>query len=117
MSISMDLGEKLTKSRFFGISVEQIWVRKTITIWTPARKVFLFRTMKNLDFGGQISPTDRSLFSLNSPIRRPEKGGPRAKTPGCFPWISEFARGSPASPAKGRKRHPLGAGKHAAELG
>ena len=32
---SMDFGEKLQKNRFFGISVEQIWVRKTITRWTP----------------------------------------------------------------------------------
>ena len=75
----MDFGEKFKKSRFFGISVEQVWVKKTITIWTPFPDIVLFRSMKNLDFGGQISPTNRSLFSLNSPIRRPEKEGPRAK--------------------------------------
>ena len=76
---SMDFGEKIKKSRNFGISVEQIWVKKPITIWTPFPDRVLFRTMKNLDFGAQISPTDRSLFSRNSPIRRPEKGGLRAR--------------------------------------
>ena len=51
--------------------------------------------MKNLDFGGQISPTDRSFFSLNSPNLWPEKGGLRARNPECFPSILSCAPREP----------------------
>ena len=53
-----------------------------------------------------------------------KKGVPRARNYRRKPSISELARSSPVkpgqarrSPAKRRKRHPLGAGVHAAELG
>ena len=56
-----------------------MWVRKTITRWTPACNIVLFWYITGTDFGRKIWPWDRSLFSLNSPTQILEFGGARAK--------------------------------------
>ena len=54
--------QKTEKKQFSGISVDQIWYRKTIAVRTPACHRSKFRPMKNIDLGGPISSTDRTQF-------------------------------------------------------
>ena len=67
--------------------------------------------------GGQVSSTDRNSVFVNSSINGPESAGskvpPVAPTDGAPVCPVEPQR----SPTHGRKRQPLGAGEHAAELG
>ena len=66
---------------------------------------------------GKTAKTTESIqlfFAPNSRMLSCEKGGGPENSPECFTTISADA---PVSPGEGRKRRPLGAGKHAAELG
>ena len=68
---------------------------KPIARWTPACNAFLFGYITGADFSRQISATDTTLFSQETIIRSSDFGGLRARNPGWFPSISEFARGRP----------------------
>ena len=92
-------------------------MRKTITRWTPACNIVLFWYITGTDFGRKIWPWDRSLFSLNSPTQILDLGGARAKPAFENPGYPRQPAGAPLIATDPRKRLPLGAGKHAAELG
>ena len=78
----------------------------------------LFGDIEGTDFGRKIWPWDRSLFRI---IRATENhgfgGSPRQATHIEIHRSPNSPAGAPRSPGDRRKRQPLGAGKHAAELG
>ena len=63
--------------------------------------------------GAQVSFTDKDSVFANLPMNGPHFGG--SKWP--FDWRQNGAPVCPTEPGDRRKRQPLGAGKHAAELG
>ena len=69
--------------------------------------------------GAQISATYTSLFRIIWPVENNEKRGAREILPDALPRSGIIPRelGELGELGDRRKRHPLGAGKHAAELG
>ena len=113
----MDFSEKSEKRDFLEYTTARFGCQSLQKTWIQISMGNYFDIWQE-QILGEKSGRGVGHFLRQKPLPKSfDLGDPGKILPDAFPRFPRMSAGARGSPAKGRNRQPLGAGKHAAELG